>query len=96
MSSQDSRAYVLMEIQPGKEKEFVDYVMSKGLLKDINVERLDFVHGSFDAVVLLRGTTKSIDARIMDLRKIPFIRRTETLLCLEIYNWEDISGRLNE
>jgi hypothetical protein len=85
-----------MEIQPGKEKEFVDYVMSKGLLKDINVERLDFVHGSFDAVVLLRGTTKSIDARIMDLRKIPFIRRTETLLCLEIYNWEDISGRLNE
>jgi hypothetical protein len=85
-----------MEIQPGKEKEFVDYVMSKGLLKDINVERLDFVHGSFDAVVLLRGTTKSIDARIMDLRKIPFIRRTETLLCLEIYNWEEISGRLNE
>ena len=40
----ESRAYVLMEIQPGKEKEFTDYVMSKGLLKDINVERMDFVH----------------------------------------------------
>lgn len=92
----ESRAYVLMEIQPGKEKEFTDYVMSKGLLKDINVERMDFVHGSFDVVVLLRGSMKSIDSRIMELRKSPFIRRTETLLCLEMYNWEDISGRLNE
>jgi hypothetical protein len=92
----ESRAYVLMEIQPGKEKEFTDYVMSKGLLKDINVERMDFVHGSFDVVVLLRGSMKSIDTRIMELRKSPFIRRTETLLCLEMYNWEDISGRLNE
>jgi len=96
MSSENSRAYVLIEIQPGKEKEFSDYVISKGLLKDISVERLDFVHGSFDAVILLRGTTKSIDTRIMEIRKIPFIRRTETLLCLEMYNWEDISGRLNE
>lgn len=95
-SSQESRAYVLMEIQPGKEKEFTDYVMSKGLLKDINVERMDFVHGSFDVVVLLRGSMKSIDTRIMELRKSPFIRRTETLLCLEMYNWEDLSGRLNE
>jgi hypothetical protein len=92
----ESRAYVLMEIQPGKEKGFTDYVMSKGLLKDINVERMDFVHGSFDVVVLLRGSMKSIDTRIMELRKSPFIRRTETLLCLEMYNWEDISGRLNE
>lgn len=50
MSSEDYRAYVLVEIQPGREKEFADYVMSKDLHKDINVERMDFVHGSFDVV----------------------------------------------
>jgi hypothetical protein len=96
MNSEDYRAYVLIEIQPGKEKEFAEYVMSKGLPKDINVERMDFVHGSFDVVVLLRGTMKSIDAKIMELRKSPLIRRTETLLAFEMLNWEDISGRLNE
>ena len=96
MSSEDSRAYVLIEVQPGKEKEFGEYVMHKGLPKDINVERMDFVHGSFDAVVLLRGTMKSIDSKIMELRKSPFIRRTETLLCFEMPNWEDMSGRLDE
>jgi hypothetical protein len=97
MSSEESRAYVLIEIKPGKEKQFTEYVMSKDLVKDINVERMDFVHGSFDVVVLLRGTMKSIDARIMELRKPPLIRRTETLLAFgQMYNWEDISGRLNE
>ncbi len=96
MSSEDYQAYVLIEIQPGKEKEFSEYVMSKDLAKDINVERMDFVHGSFDAVILLRGTMKSIDTRIMELRKSPLIRRTETLLCFEMLNWEEISGRLTE
>ena len=96
MSSEDYRAYVLIEIQPGKEQEFSEYVMSKDLTKDINVERMDFVHGPFDVVVILRGTMKSIDARLMELRKSPLIRRTETLLCFELPNWEDMSGRLNE
>jgi hypothetical protein len=96
MNSEDYRAYVLIKVQPGKEKEFTDYVMSKDLPRNINVERMDFVHGSFDAVVLLRGTMKSIDARIMDLRKSPFVGSTDTLLCFETLNWQDISGRLNE
>ena len=96
MSSEDYRAYVLIEIQPGKEKEFAEYVVSKGLSRDINVERMDFVHGSFDVVVLLRGAMKSIDARILELRKSPLILRTETLLCFDIPNWEDMTGRLNE
>jgi hypothetical protein len=96
MSSEHYRAYVLIEIQPGKEKDFTEYALPKGLQRDINVERMDFVHGSFDAVVLLRGTMKSIDARILELRKSPLIRRTETLLCFDMLNWEDISGRLNE
>jgi hypothetical protein len=97
MSSEESRAYVLIEIQPGEEKQFAEYVMAKGLLKDINLERMDFVHGSFDVVVILRGKMKNIDAKIMELRKSKLIRRTETLLCFgEMLSWDDMSGRLNE
>ena len=96
MSSQESRAYVLLEIQPGKEKEFTDEVLSRRLVVDSKVERMDFVHGSFDFVMVLRGLMKDIDARVMELRKSPFVRRTETLICFEMFNWEDISGRLNE
>lgn len=98
MSSQDNRvrAYVLVEIQPGKEKEFCDEVLSKGLLLDSKVERLDFVHGSFDFVIVLRGGIKDIDVRVMEMRKSPHVRKTETLICFEMFNWEDLSGRLNE
>lgn len=96
MSSEDYRAYVLIQIQPGKEKEFADYVMSEGLQRDKNIERMDFVFGSFDAVLLLRGTMKSIDAKVLELRRSPLIRRTETLLCFEMFSWEDVSGRMNE
>jgi hypothetical protein len=96
MSSQESRVYVLVEIQPGKEKEFAEEVLSKGLVVDSKVERMDFVHGPFDFVMVLRGLLKDLDARVMELRKSPFVRRTETLICFEIFSWEDISGRLNE
>ena len=96
MGAHDYRAYVLVEVQPGREKEFAEYVMSTGSSGDVSTERLDIVHGSCDVVVLLRGTMKSIDARIMELRKSPLILRTETLLCFDIPNWEDMTGRLNE
>jgi hypothetical protein len=87
---------VLVEIQPGKEKEFCDEVLSRGLLLDSRVERMDFVHGSFDFVIVLRGAIKDIDLRVMEMRKSPFVRKTETLICFEMFNWEDLSGRLNE
>jgi broad-specificity NMP kinase len=98
MKPEDShaRAYVLVEIQPGKEKDFSDEVLSKGLILDSKVERMDFVHGSFDFVIILRGAMKDIDARVMEIRKSPFVRRTETLICFEMFTWEDLSGRLNE
>ena len=91
-----ARAYVLVEIQPGKEKEFCDEVLSKGLLMDSRVERMDFVHGSFDFVIVLRGSMKDIDLRVMEMRKSQFVRKTETLICFEMFNWEDLSGRLDE
>jgi len=90
------RVYVLVEVQPGKEKEFADEILSKGLILDSRVERMDFVHGSFDLVVVLNGAMKDVDARVMAMRKSPFVRRTETLICFEMFTWEDLSGRLNE
>ncbi|HVP92294.1 MAG TPA: hypothetical protein VMS94_00990 [Acidobacteriota bacterium] len=91
-----ARAYVLVEIQPGKEKDFSEELLSKGLLVDSKVERMDFVHGSFDFVIILRGAMKDIDRRVMEMRQSPFVRRTETLICFEMFSWEDLSGRLNE
>ena len=80
MASQDSRAYVLVEIQPGKEKEFAEEVLSKGLILDSRVERMDFVHGAFDFVIILCGTMKDIDRRIIEIRRSPFVVKTETLI----------------
>ena len=81
MSSEEFRAYVLISVLPGKENELTEYVTSKGLLKDANSERMDSVHGTFDALMIIRGTWASIDARIMELRKSPSILKTQTLLC---------------
>jgi hypothetical protein len=96
MSYQDNRAYVLVEIQPGKEREFADEILSKRLIVDSKVERMDFVHGSFDFVLMLCGKMEYIDRRIMEIRKSRFVRRTETLICFEMFTWEDLSGRLGE
>ena len=98
MKPEDShaRAYVLVEIQPGNEKDFSDEVLTKGLILDSKVERMDFVHGPFDFVVILKGAMRDIDVRVLEMRKSPFVRKTETLICHEIFAWEDLSGRLNE
>ena len=98
MKPQDksAHAYVLVEIQPGKEKEFSDEILSKGLLVDSKGERMDFVHGPFDFVIVLSGETKDIDVKLMEMRKSPFVRKTVTLMCFEMFDWEDISDRLKE
>ena len=82
MNAQDKtrRAYVLVEIQPGKEKEFSNEILSKKLLVDHEVERVDFVHGPYDFVIILSGTIKDMDRRIIEIRKSPFIVKTETLI----------------
>jgi hypothetical protein len=83
------RMYVLIEIQPGKEHDFVKDIISKGL--DTEAERIDLVHGAFDFVVILSGTRTEMDSRLMQIRKMPFIRKTETLIPVELSNLEDIS-----
>ena len=96
MNDQDNRVYVLVEIQPGKEQEFVDEMLSKGLIVDSKVERIDLVHGAFDFAIMLHGKMENIDHRIIELRKSPFVRKTETLVSFGMFPWEDLSGRLNE
>jgi len=97
MTSEDDtvRVYVLVEVQPGREKEFMEEVLSTRLIRDSKVERMDFVHGSFDLVVVLTGAMKDVDARVIALRKVPFVLRTETLISFGMLTWEDLSSRLN-
>lgn len=82
MNRQDrnARAYVLVEIHPGKEKEFRKDILSRGLFVNPAEERMDFVHGAFDFVIILCGTVKDIDRRIIEIRKSPHVVKTETLI----------------
>ena len=91
-----ARAYMLVEIQPGKEKEFGDAILSKGFLVDSKVDRMDFVHGPYDFVLILSGTMEDIDTRLMEMRKFPCVRKTETLICFDMFDLQDISDRLKE
>jgi hypothetical protein len=94
MNAQCSRVYVLVEIQPGKEKEFAEEILSKGLIVDPKVERMDFVHGSYDFIIMFYGAMKEIDRRIIEMRKSPFVRRTESLICFDMFTWDDLSRAL--
>ena len=96
MGIKNGRAYVLVVIQPGKEQEFANEIVSKGLILDSKVERMDFVHGSFDFIIILTGNTYDIDRRILEMRKLPYVRRTETLIPFEMLNWDDLSASLSE
>ena len=81
---------MLVAIQPGKEQEFANQLVSKGMMLDSKVEKIDFVHGSFDVIVILSGDRYEIDRRILEMRKLPFVIKTETLIPFEMLNWEDI------
>jgi hypothetical protein len=66
MNPQDNLVYALVEIQPGKEREFANEVLSKGLIIDSAVEKMNFVHGSFDFVIIFHGPMEDIDRRIIE------------------------------
>ena len=92
MNDETSRAYVLVTIQPGKEEEFANEILSRGLVFNSKVDRLDFVHGTFDFIVLLSGKTRDIDRLIMEMRRLPFVRKTDTLIPFEMLSWDDVSS----
>jgi hypothetical protein len=56
MNSNNHRAYVLVVLQPGKEQEFTNEIVSKRLILYSHVEKMDFVHGSFDFIIILTET----------------------------------------
>jgi hypothetical protein len=94
MKGESNRAYVLVAIQPGKEQEFANEIVSKRLINDSKVERVDFVHGNFDFVITLNGTAIDIDNRIMKIRLLPYVQRTETLIPFQMLNWEEMLKKI--
>jgi len=98
ISSKDVRVYVLVEVQPGKEVDFGNEILSNGLVLDSKVERLDFVHGYFDFVIELKGKLKEIDQLIIQMRKSPYVIKTQTLICFEMFtwDWDKIKSKINE
>jgi len=84
-----NHVYMLVAIQPGKEQDFADKVMSLGLIRDPLVDKIDFVHGSFDFVITFNGTTNEIDARILKIRLLPYVLRTETLIPFQLFKWKE-------
>ena len=98
MCSEDVRVYVLAELKPGKEGDFANEILSKGLVLDSKVERLDFVHGSYDFIIMLKGKLAEVDRTIIEMRKSPFINKTQTLMCFEMFSWDwdEITKKLNE
>ncbi len=96
MDEKTERAYVLVILQPGKEQEFAHSIVSKGMMVDSTVERMDFVHGSFDFIITLKGTKAGIDSKIIEMRKLPFVKRTETLIPFDMFTWDDLSASLKE
>ena len=91
MSNPANHAYVLVSIQPGKEQDFANEIVVRGLIVDPVVEKLDFVHGPFDFIIILTGDNSSIDKRIFEIRKLPWVLGTETLSPFEMFSWDDIS-----
>jgi hypothetical protein len=96
VNQQNSIVYVLVKIQPGKEREFANEILAKGLILDPKVEKMNFVHGSFDFIVMLHGPIQDIDRRILEMRKFPFVRSTQTLIAFEMFTWEDLSKEVKK
>jgi hypothetical protein len=96
MNSQNSLVYLLVNIQAGKEREFADEVLSKGLIIDPEVEKMNFVHGPFDFVMMLHGPIEDIERRIIEVRKSPFVRNTQSLVAFAMFTWEELYSQLKK
>ena len=77
------RAYILIGVQPGHELDIINgSSMSPGISSFKGVVQADVVHGSYDIVVVIEGEPKTIDETILLIRKIPNVRKTESLLSM--------------
>ena len=89
MNDDNDRVYVLVVIQPGKEQDFADEIASLGLIRDPKVDKIDFVHGSFDFIITFNGPLNDIDNRILEIRLLPYVVRTETLIPFQLFKWKE-------
>ena len=69
-----NKAYILIEVEPGKENELVSE-----LERMSTIEGVDFVHGEYDLVAVLKGDFKKINETVIAVRKLPYVRKTVTL-----------------
>jgi hypothetical protein len=77
------RSYILVHVDPGHEMDIIDgSSMTAGISSFAGVVQADIVHGAYDIVVVVEGDPKTIDETIMKLRKIPHVRKTESLLTM--------------
>ena len=74
------RAYLLIEVDPGNEASII-----RQLEKMENVTNVDFVHGECDIVCVLEGRYQDMDKTIVEIRKIPHIRKTTTLTAFDTH-----------
>jgi len=75
-----NRAYLLIEVDPGNEARII-----RQLEKMENVTNIDFVHGEYDIVCVLEGRYQDMDKTIVEVRKIPHIRKTTTLTAFDTH-----------
>ncbi len=76
----------MVMIQPGKETDFAYETKSDdAAFPDSKIEKMVFVHGTFDFIVMFTGNLYEIDRRILKMRKLPYVHSTETLIP---FKWE--------
>ncbi len=76
--------YVLVTIQPGKEQDLVYDIEKDPAFPDSRVEKMIFVHGAIDFIVVFAGNSYEIDRRILKMRSLPYVQNTETLIPFRI------------
>ncbi len=72
--------YVLVTIQPGKEQDLVYDIEKDPAFPDSRVEKMIFVHGAIDFIVVFAGNSYEIDRRILKMRSLSYVQNTETLI----------------
>jgi hypothetical protein len=78
------RAYVLVNVDPGHEKDIIEgSAMSAGASSFAGVVQADVTYGAYDIIVVIEGEPKILDDTIMKLRKLPHVKKTESLLTMQ-------------
>ena len=84
------RAYVLIDINPGKETECLQHLS--------NIEGItyaDVVHGATDIVAMIEGDDEIIDKSIMRIRRLQFVKKTQSLLSFQPNIFDELSYELS-